>query len=83
MAPKMGPDADGDVPPCGVLDSRDMAEDWDAWKQERYRGNQKEGSLVLRYHTEPSSKEAVPTQTKPLPFFQRLTNCFRRKKTFS
>lgn len=79
----MCPDADGDVPPCGVLDSREMAEDWDAWKQERYRGNQKEGSLVLRYHTEPSSKQIVPTEkarTNPLSLFQGLTGCFRRKK---
>jgi hypothetical protein len=46
MAPKMGIDADGDIPPCSVKWTLEGAKAWDTFKQEKYGGAQKAGSMV-------------------------------------
>jgi hypothetical protein len=46
MAPKMGIDADGDIPPCSAMWDLEGAKAWDAFKQEKYGGAQKAGSMV-------------------------------------
>jgi hypothetical protein len=46
MAPKIGIDADGDIPPCSAKWDLEGAKAWDAFKQEKYGGAQKAGSMV-------------------------------------
>jgi hypothetical protein len=50
MAPKMMEDADGDIPPCSVMDSYEEAKVWDEWKQQKYKGKQKAKPLALELH---------------------------------
>ncbi len=42
----MGIDADGDIPPCSAKWTLEGAKAWDAFKQEKYGGAQKAGSMV-------------------------------------
>lgn len=50
MPPKFMEDEDGDVPPCGVEESYEMAKEWDREKQLKYKGKQKAKSVVSLYH---------------------------------
>jgi hypothetical protein len=59
MAPKIGRDEDGDIPPCSVLYEKKYAERWDAIKQAKYGGKQKAEPTVKRYWSKPK----VPTYT--------------------
>jgi hypothetical protein len=49
MAPKIASDADGDIPPCSVMDSYAAAKCWDDWKQAKYGGAQKARPAVERF----------------------------------
>ena len=50
MAPKMMEDADGDTPPCSVIEDYSAAKEWDLWKQQTYKGKQKAKPTTKEFH---------------------------------
>ena len=77
MAPKMGPDEDGDIPPCNATWSLKAAQAWDNWKQEQYGGKQKAQPMVevykaLQAKVDNSKGSAILHPTKGI-VFQRKT----------
>jgi hypothetical protein len=92
MVPKIAMDADGDIPPCSTLHDLKHAEEWDAWKQEKYGGQQKARSAVVRFHEnqrrwaelDRKMREVAKTPIKALPkqpWWRRFFACFRSSQT--
>lgn len=63
MTPKIGMDEDGDIPPCSVMQGREYAEKWDAWKEKKYGGKQKALPTVERFKHRWSSKKVSVAPT--------------------
>jgi hypothetical protein len=77
MAPKIAMDADGDIPPCSVLQSKEYAERWDQWKREKYGGRQKAISTVERFCTKPRLTARPIPEPPNQKGWKRFFSCLR------
>lgn len=83
MAPKLGSDEDGDIPPCSVMNSRKSAAAWDSWKQQKYGGKQKAQPTVLRFRELHEENEAYIIQQskltrKKIGLWERYFRCWSK-----
>lgn len=49
MAPKFCSDADGDIPPCSVMDDFNSVERWEKYKQAKYEFKARKAPCSCRY----------------------------------
>jgi hypothetical protein len=49
MAPKLGCDKDGDIPPCSVMDDFKAVEKWERYKQAKYEFKERKAPCGCQY----------------------------------
>jgi hypothetical protein len=85
MTPKLMPDEDGDIPPCSVMYSIGAMNDWESFKESKYKFKARKAPCTCRYF-----EDIIPLDHKcykPIKYsiFNKIKNTlktiFRREYT--